>query len=125
MLISVRCPNTAVFPQGCLSIVLIVAPASTQPMLVLAFVYCHPTEREDTMLKRDRLKAMLRKITDKQFNAIWKETYGYVPFGDRSDLVADFVAEQYDEELDGCIKRAESLLKAVPKPKVNRWLVPR
>ena len=31
------------------------------------------------MLKRDRLKAMLRKITDEQFNAIWKETYGYVP----------------------------------------------
>ena len=77
------------------------------------------------MLKRDRLKAMLRKITDKQFNAIWRETYGYVPFGDRADLVADFVAEQYDEELDGCLKRAESLLKGVSKPKVNRWLVPR
>ena len=77
------------------------------------------------MLKRDRLKAMLRKITDKQFKAIWKEAYGYVPFGERVDLVADFVAEQYDEELDGCIKRAESLLKPVLKPKVNRWLVPR
>ena len=50
------------------------------------------------MLKRDRLKAMLRKITDTQFNAIWKETYGYVPFGDRADLVTDFVAEQYDED---------------------------
>ena len=24
------------------------------------------------MLKRDRLKAMLRKITDQQFNAIWR-----------------------------------------------------
>ena len=24
------------------------------------------------MLKRDRLKAMLRKITDEQFNAIWR-----------------------------------------------------
>jgi hypothetical protein len=77
------------------------------------------------MLKRDRLKAMLRKITDQQFNAIWKETYGYVPFGDRADLAANFVAEQYDGELDDCIKRAESLLKGVSKPKVNRWLVPR
>ncbi len=77
------------------------------------------------MLKRDRLKAMLRKITEKQFNTIWRETYGYVPFGDRADLVADFVAEQYDEELDGDIKRAESFLKGVSKPKVNRWLVPR
>ena len=77
------------------------------------------------MLKRDRLKAMLLKITDKQFNAIWRETYGYVPFGNRSDLVADFVAEQYDGELDGDIERAESLLKGVSKPKVNRWLVPR
>jgi len=77
------------------------------------------------MLKRDRLKAMLRKITDQQFNAIWKETYGYVPFGDRADLVTDFVAEQYDGELDGDIERAESFLKGVSKPKVNRWLAPR
>jgi hypothetical protein len=77
------------------------------------------------MPKRDRLKAMLRKITDKQFNAIWKETYGYIPFGDRADLAADFVAEQYDEELDGCIKHAESLLRGVAKPAVNKWLVPR
>ena len=67
------------------------------------------------MLKRDQLETMLRKITDKQFNAIWRETYGYIPFGDRADLVADFVAEQYDGELDGCIKRAESLLKSAPK----------
>ena len=39
----------------------------------------------------------------------------------------DFVAEQYDGELDGCIKRAESLLKAVPNPspRSDRWLVPR
>jgi hypothetical protein len=94
-------------------------------MLLLSFGYCHPPERECAMLKRDRLKAMLRKITDQQFNAIWKQTYGYVPFGNRSDLVVNFVAEQYDEELDGCIKRAESLLNGVSKPKVNRWLVPR
>ena len=77
------------------------------------------------MLKRDRLKSMLRKITDKQFNAIWKETYGYTPFGVRADLVADFVVEQYDEELDDCIKRAESLLNLAPRPKPNKWLVPR
>ncbi|MGA7698030.1 MAG: hypothetical protein WCB27_00360 [Thermoguttaceae bacterium] len=77
------------------------------------------------MLKRERLKAMLRKITDKQFNAIWKENYGYVPIGNRADLAADFVAEQYDEELDGCIRRAEALLNGVSKPKVNKWLVPR
>jgi len=77
------------------------------------------------MLKRDRLKAMLRKVTDEEFDAVWKDTYGYVPSGKRADLVADFVAEQYDEELDGCIKRAESSLKPVSKPKVNRWLVPR
>ena len=77
------------------------------------------------MLKRDRLKAMLRKITEQQFKAIWKETYGYVPFGDRADLVADFVAEQYDEELDDCIKRVESLLKPAAKPKINKWLCPR
>ena len=76
------------------------------------------------MLKRDRLKAMLRKIIDQQFNAIWKETYGYVPFGDRADLVTDFVAEQYDGELDGDIERAESFLNGVSKPKVNRWLAP-
>jgi hypothetical protein len=78
------------------------------------------------MLKRDRLKSMLRKITDEQFNAVWKETYGYVPIGERSDLVTDFVAEQYDGELDGCIKRAESFLQPARKPKPNnRWLCPR
>ena len=77
------------------------------------------------MLKRDRLKTMLRRITDKQFNAVWKDTYGYVPTGQRVDLVGDFVAEQYDGELDGCIKRAESLLKPAAKHKINRWLAPR
>ena len=77
------------------------------------------------MLKRDRLKAMLRKITDEQFDAVWKNTYGYVPTGQRADLVGDFVAEQYDGELDDCIKRAESLLKPVAKHKANRWLAPR
>jgi hypothetical protein len=77
------------------------------------------------MLKRDRLKAMLRRITDKQFNAVWKDTYGYVPMGECADLVADFVAEQYDGELDGCIKRVESLLKPGSKPKVKKRLVHR
>ena len=77
------------------------------------------------MLKRDRLKTMLKRITDEEFEALWKDTYGYVPSGERADLVADFVAEQYDGELDGCIKRAESLLKPASKPKVNKWLAPR
>ena len=77
------------------------------------------------MLKRDKLKSVLRRITDKEFDAIWKDTYGYFPRGERSDLVRDFVAEQYDSELDGCIKRAESFLNPLPKPKLNRWLVPR
>ena len=78
------------------------------------------------MLKRDKLEAMLRRITDKEFNAVWNETYGYVPRGERSDLVREFVAEQYDRELDGCIKRAESFLKPAQKPKPkNRWLCPR
>ena len=78
------------------------------------------------MLKRDKLEAMLRRITDKEFNAVWNETYGYVPRGERSDLVREFVAEQYDRELDGCIKCAESFLKPAQKPKPkNRWLCPR
>jgi hypothetical protein len=77
------------------------------------------------MQKRDKLEAMLRKITDKQFDAVWKDTYGYAPKGERSDLVRHFVAEQYDAELDGDITRAESLLQPVPRLKPNRWLVPR
>jgi hypothetical protein len=79
------------------------------------------------MLKRNKLEAVLLKITNKEFNAVWKETYGELPNGKRSDLVRDFVAEQYDEELDGCIKRADSFLNPVPKPKkvINRWLCPR
>ena len=78
------------------------------------------------MLKRDKLEAMLRRITDNEFNAVWKETYGYVPSGERSDLAREFVAEQYDGELDDCIRRAESFLKPAPRPKPkNRWLCPR
>ena len=77
------------------------------------------------MPKRDTLETLLRKITDKEFDVVWRDTYGYTPEGERADLVRDFVAEQYDEELDDDIKRAESFLKGVPKPKVNRWLVPR
>ena len=78
------------------------------------------------MLKRDKLEAMLGRITDNEFDAVWKETYGYVPSGERSDLARDFVAEQYDKDLDDCIRRAESFLKPAPraKPK-NRWLCPR
>ncbi|MGD0899625.1 MAG: hypothetical protein ABR915_17480 [Thermoguttaceae bacterium] len=62
------------------------------------------------MLKRDKLEAVLQKITDEEFNAVWKGAYGYVPSGERSDLARDFVAEQYDSELDGCLARAESFL---------------
>ena len=76
------------------------------------------------MLKRDRLNALLRKLTDKQFNAVWKDTYGYFPRGQRPDLVGDFVADQYDEELDDCIKRIEALVQSGPKAMANRWLVP-
>jgi hypothetical protein len=82
--------------------------------------------KERTMQRRDMLEAMLRAITDIEFNAVWKDAYGYVPEGKRSDLVTEFVAEQYDKELDGCIKRTELLLKPAPKAKPNnRWLVPR
>ena len=78
------------------------------------------------MLKRNKLKALLRKITDDQFNAILKSTYGYVAAGQRVDLVNDFVADQYDGELDGCIQRVESLLNPTPTPRPkNRWLNPR
>ena len=78
------------------------------------------------MLKRDKLKAMLNKITDDEFGAIWKDTYGIHPEGNRSELATDFVAEQYDGELDGCIAIAESLLTHAPKPKPkSKWLPPR
>jgi hypothetical protein len=77
------------------------------------------------MLKRDRLEEVLTKITDKDFDAVWMDNYGYVPQGERSDLARDFVAEQYDKELDGCLALAESLLTPTPKHKPNKWLVPR
>ncbi len=78
------------------------------------------------MLKRDKLEAMLRKITDNEFGAIWMDTYGVLPFGSRSELAKDFVAEQYDTELDGCIALAESLLTHAPSPKrKSKWLPPR
>jgi hypothetical protein len=78
------------------------------------------------MQKRDKLEAMLREMTDEDFDAVWKSTYGYVPEGERSDLARDFVAEQYDEELDGDIKLAESLLQhPAPRLKPSKWLSPR
>jgi hypothetical protein len=80
------------------------------------------------MPKRDKLVSMLRKLGKDEFAAIWKDTYGYLPEGSRSELAREFAAEQYDEELDGCIAIAESLLthapKVKPKPK-NKWLPPR
>jgi len=79
-----------------------------------------------TMLKRDKLEAMLGKITDDEFGAIWTDTYGYLPEGSRSELAKDFAAEQYDGELDGCIALAESFLTHAPLPKPkNRWIPPR
>jgi hypothetical protein len=75
------------------------------------------------MTKRDRLEMLLRQITDKEFNGIWKNTYGYTPCGRRLGLVRDFVAEQYDSELDGSIALAESLLKRARKPRRQRQLV--
>jgi hypothetical protein len=78
------------------------------------------------MLKRDRLKSLLRKISDKEFDAVWKDAYGYLPVGERGALVVEFVAEQYDGELDGSIKRADSLLNPTRKHKTeNKWLCPR
>jgi hypothetical protein len=77
------------------------------------------------MLKRDKLEGMLRQITGHEFDAVWKNAYGYVPRGRRADLAKEFVAEQYDEELDGAIALAESFLTHAPKPKPNRWLAPR
>jgi hypothetical protein len=80
------------------------------------------------MLKRDKLEAMLGKITDDEFGAIWKDTYGILPKGSRSELAKDFVAEQYDGELDGCIALANSLRTYAPrlKPKpMSKFLPPR
>jgi hypothetical protein len=80
------------------------------------------------MLKRDRLESLLRSLTDDDFAAIYKNTYGSLPFGRRVELVRDFVAEQYDNELDGCIAIAESLLTGTPnhapRPK-SKFLPPR
>jgi hypothetical protein len=80
------------------------------------------------MLKREKLEAMLRKLPHDEFAAIWKKTYGDLPQGSRASLAKDFVAEQYDAELDGCIAIAESILTHAPKPKAkpkNKWLPPR
>lgn len=80
------------------------------------------------MLKRDKLESVLKKLTDDDFAAIWKNTYGSLPDGRRVELVRDFVAEQYDSELDGCIATVERLLthapEPAPKPK-SKWLPPR
>ena len=45
------------------------------------------------MLKRRKLEVMLRNITNDEFSAIWKRTYGYLPDGGRLELAKDFVAE--------------------------------
>jgi hypothetical protein len=78
------------------------------------------------MLKRDKLETMLGKITDDEFGVIWKDTYGILPEGSRAELAKSFVSGQYDEELDGCIALADSLLTHAPRPKPrNKWLPPR
>ena len=69
---------------------------------------------------------MLTRITDDEFDALWKDTYGCLPEGDRSELARDFVAEQYDGELDNSIALADSLLTHTRKPNPkNRRLSPR
>ena len=80
------------------------------------------------MLKREKLESILRKLSDDEFAAIWKDTYGILPEGSRSELAKDFVAEQYDGELDGCIALADSFLTHAPRLKskpTNKWLPPR
>ena len=80
------------------------------------------------MLKRHKLESMLKELTDDEFAAIWKSTYGDLPSGRRVELARDFVAEQYDSELDGCIAIAERLLSHAPKPAAkprSKWLPPR
>jgi hypothetical protein len=77
----------------------------------------------------------LSKISDDEFAAIWEKTYGYLPQGSRAELAKDYVAEQYDEDLDGCIAVAESSLRAAKsaptlKPTAkskskSHWLPPR
>jgi hypothetical protein len=85
---------------------------------------------EKLMPKREKLEAMLRELPSEEFAALWKNTYDCLPEGSRADLAKEFVAEQYDGELDACIAKAESLLthtstaKPKPKPK-NKWLPPR
>ena len=68
------------------------------------------------MLKRHKLESMLKELTDDEFAIMWKSTYGDLPFGRRGELARDFVAEQYDSELDGCIAIAERLLTHAPLP---------
>jgi hypothetical protein len=81
--------------------------------------------RTKNMFKRNKLELLLQQITDREFNAIWRTTYGYVPNGERSELVKGFVAEQYDSELDGCIALTESLLNRAQRPRLQRQLVRR
>jgi hypothetical protein len=80
------------------------------------------------MLKRHKLESMLTELSDDEFATIWKSTYGDFPIGRRMELARDYVAEQYDSELDGCIAIAERLLMHVPKPEPrpkSKWLPPR
>jgi hypothetical protein len=72
------------------------------------------------MLNRDRLESLLNKLSDDDFATVYKNTYGSLPFGCRVEVVRDFVAEQYDSELEGCISIAESFLTRAPsRPKTS------
>ena len=62
------------------------------------------------MLKREKLESILRNLGDDEFATIWEKTYGYLPQGSRADSARDYVAEQYDGDLDDCIAAAESFL---------------
>jgi hypothetical protein len=61
----------------------------------------------------------LRKITNDEFVAIWKDTYGVLPVGSRFGLARDFVAEQYDAEKE---KRNVDELKRQIRRLVDRAL---
>jgi hypothetical protein len=75
-------------------------------------------------LKRKRLESILKKLSEEQFAALWKRTYGDFPDGRLAELVTDYVTEQYDNELDGCIEMANALLTPAPKPHARPHIQP-
>jgi hypothetical protein len=71
------------------------------------------------MLLRKKLETLMRKLSDDDFDAVWKHTYGTYPIGDRALLVKDYVAEQYDDELEDAIQYVNNFLAAMPRPKTK------